>query len=175
MMSRAFVKEPEGDQPGDIPPERPQSGHPNYITTQGFHALKDRFEALRDRARDLEGAEHELSAKSELGSVQAELRFLEKRIQAAIPVDPAAQDGVEIRFGATVEVEDEEGVRHTFTIVGEDEADPEQGLISWVSPLGGELLKRRVGDSVRWRRPVGDLELEILSFSYSTQTPDRKR
>jgi transcription elongation GreA/GreB family factor len=166
-MSRAFVKELEGDQPGDVPPERPQSGHPNYITTQGLDGLKDRFEALRDRARELENAEDELSAKSELGSVQAELRFLEKRIQAAIPVDPAAQDGAEIRFGATVNVEDEEGARHVFTIVGEDEADPERGLISWVSPLGRALLNRRVGDAVRWQRPVGDLELEILSFDYS--------
>lgn len=167
MMSRAFVKELEGDQPGDVPPERPQSGHPNYITTQGLDALKESLEALRKRARELEGAEDELSAKSELGSVQAELRFLEKRIQAAIPVDPAAQDSVEIRFGATVNVEDEEGARHIFTIVGEDEADPERGLISWVSPLGRALLNRRVGDAVRWQRPVGDLELEILSFDYS--------
>lgn len=167
MMSRAFVKELEGDQPGDVPPERPQSGHPNYITTQGLDALKESLEALRKRARALEGAEDELSAKSELGSVQAELRFLEKRIQAAIPVDPAAQDSVEIRFGATVNVEDEEGARHVFTIVGEDEADPEHGLISWVSPLGRALLNRRVGDAVRWQRPVGDLELEILSFDYS--------
>jgi transcription elongation GreA/GreB family factor len=82
-------------------------------------------------------------------------------------VDPAAQDGAEIRFGATVNVEDEEGARHVFTIVGEDEADPERGLISWVSPLGRALLNRRVGDAVRWQRPVGDLELEILSFGYS--------
>ena len=166
-MSRAFVKEPEGDQPGDVPPERPQSGHPNYITMQGLDGLKDRLDALRDRARELEGAEHELSAKSELGSVQAELRFLEKRIQAAIPIDPAAQDGEEVRFGATVDVEDEEGARHAFTIVGEDEADPENGRISWVSPLGRALLNRRIGDAIRWQRPVGDLELEIISFSYA--------
>ena len=67
----------------------------------------------------------------------------------------------------TVNVQDEEGARHVFTIVGEDEADPERGLISWVSPLGRALLNRRVGDAVRWQRPVGDLELEILSFGYS--------
>jgi transcription elongation GreA/GreB family factor len=166
-MSRAFVKEPEGDQPGDIPPERPQSGHPNYITVQGLEDLKCRFESLRNRARALEGVEQELSAKSELTLVQAELRFVEKRIQAAIPVDPAVQEGEEIRFGATVDLEDEEGGRHAFTIVGEDEADPERGLISWVSPLGRALLNRRVGDAVRWQRPVGDLELEVLSFGYS--------
>jgi transcription elongation GreA/GreB family factor len=167
-MSRAFVKEPEGDQPGDAPLERPQSGHPNYITPRGLEELNDRFEALRRRARELEGAVDELPAKSELASVQAELRFLEKRIQAAIPVDASMQDGDEIRFGATVDVQDEEGGRHLFTIVGEDEADPERGLISWVSPLGRALLSRRVGDAVRWQRPVGDLELEILSFNYET-------
>jgi transcription elongation GreA/GreB family factor len=165
-VSRAFVKEPEGDQAGDAPPERPQSSHPNYMTVGGLARLKARAVTLRRRMRELEAGVEDLSARSELPAVRAELLWLDKRVQIAIPVDPAAQGGDEIRFGATVQLEDDEGAKHAFTIVGEDEADPERGLISWVSPLGGELLRKRVGDSVRWRRPVGDLELEILSFNY---------
>jgi len=165
-MSRAFVKEPEGDQADTAPLERPQSAHPNYITLRGFERLKARAESLRRRARELESA-GDLSAKNELAAVRAELRWLDQRVHAAIPVDPAAQAGDGIRFGATVEVEDDRGGRHAFTIVGEDEADPDHGLISWVSPLARALLNRKVGDTVRWQRPVGDLELEIVSFSYS--------
>ena len=168
-MSRAFVKEPDGDQADDAPLERPQSTHPNYITTGGLQRLRARAESLRRRSRELELAGGELSAKNELAAVRSELRYLDQRVHAAIPIDPAAQGGAEIRFGARVEVEDDRGARHPFTIVGEDEADPEAGLISWVSPLGRALLNRRVGDTVRWQRPVGDLELEILSFGYEVR------
>lgn len=165
-MSRAFVKEPEGDQAEEELPERPQSSNPNYITPAGLTRLHERIEALRGREQVLAASADALSAKNELSSLRAELRYLEKRVQAAIPVDPAAQAGDEIRFGATVEVEDETGQRHVFTVVGEDEADPDAGRVSWVSPLGRALLNRRVGDVVQWQRPAGDLELEILSFSY---------
>jgi transcription elongation factor GreB len=163
-MSRAFVREPEGDQADLDVPERPQSSHPNYITPAGLERLQEQIAGLRQRILELDAQKEDLSARSELGLLQAELRYLEKREQAAIPVDPAAQSGDQIRFGATVEMEDEKGHRHVFTIVGEDEADVEKGLISWVSPLGRALLDRRAGDVVRWQRPVGDLELEILSF-----------
>jgi len=165
-MSRAFVKEPEGDQADTAPIERPQSAHPNYITLRGLERLKSRAESLRARDRELELAGNDLSAKNELAAVRSELRYLERRVHAAIPIDPAAQGGDEIRFGATVEVKDDHGERHAFTIVGEDEADPGSGLISWVSPLGRALLTRRAGDAIRWQRPAGDLELEIVSLTY---------
>lgn len=165
-MSRAFVREPDGDQAEEALPERPQSDHPNYITPRGLAALEARAEKLRRRMRELERADA-LSAKSELAAVRAELRWLEQRVQLAIPVDPAAQQGASIRFGASVQLEDTDGGRHLFSIVGEDEADATRGRISWVSPLGRALLNRAVGDVVRWQRPVGDLELEILSFDYA--------
>lgn len=165
-MSRAFVKEPDGDQAEEDLPERPQSDHPNYITVAGLARLNERIEALRARAQALQAAGDALSARNELSSLRAELRYLEKRATAAIPVDPAVQAGDGIRFGATVEMEDETGQRHVFTVVGEDEAEPTQGRISWVSPLGQALLNRRVGDTVIWKRPAGDLEMEILSVRY---------
>jgi transcription elongation GreA/GreB family factor len=63
-----------------------------------------------------------------------------------------------------VEVCDEAGVVETYTIVGEDEADPSQGKVSWVSPLGEALLNAEPGDEVLWRRPAGTMRLEILSI-----------
>lgn len=165
-MSRAFVKEPEGDQAGDDQPERPQSTHPNYITTGGLARLRKKLGELAARRAVLEADREDLGARSELQALQPELRYLARRIEVAIPVDVAHQGMDAIRFGATVDLLDADGSTHRFTIVGEDEADPAQNLISWVSPLAGALLNRRIGDVITWRRPAGDLELEIMGFSY---------
>lgn len=170
-MSRAFVKEPEGDQAGDDQPERPQSTHPNYITTGGLTRLKERLEGLAARREVLEADPDDLAARSELQALQAEYRHLARRIEVAIPVDLARQEGEAIRFGATVDLLDDDGNAHRFTIVGEDEAEPANNLISWVSPLASALLNRHVGDVVTWRRPAGDLELEITGFAYVPAAP----
>jgi len=69
-------------------------------------------------------------------------------------------------FGAYVEVEDEEGARAAYRIVGEDEIDLARGHISWRSPLGRSLLKKSAGDTVLLRRPSGEIELTILSVRY---------
>jgi transcription elongation factor GreB len=69
-------------------------------------------------------------------------------------------------FGAIVEVESEEGERKTYHLVGEDETAPERGRISWQSPIGRALLKRRVGDVTTVRRPAGEVELEIIAIRY---------
>lgn len=168
-MSRAFVKELDGVETEADLLERPQSGHPNYITVKGLERLHARIHSLRERQLALEAQKEDLSAGSELRALQSELRYLEQRMQKAIPIDPAAQSGDAIRFGATVRLEDADGRDHTFTIVGEDEADVACGLISWVSPLGSELLDKRAGDVVTWRRPAGDLELDILDFGYGRE------
>ena len=166
-MSRAFIKEPEGDQAETDLPERPQSEHPNYITTDGLQSMKLAVEALR-KERDQLKKEDDLSAKNRIKTVEAELRYLEKRLQCAIPVDVSKQASEEIRFGATVKLIDEIGQEYRFTIVGEDEAEPDQGRISWVSPLARELVGKKVSDVVIWERPVGNLELEILEFIFTT-------
>ena len=73
----------------------------------------------------------------------------------------------EVLFGATVTTEDERRTSTHFTIVGEDEADVGAGKVSWLSPLAKALIGARVGDSVRWRRPAGDVELKILTIRYA--------
>ena len=165
-MSRAFVKEPEGDEAGNDLPERPQSPHPNYMTPGGLQYLKEKLGAMTARRKVLEADKESLGARSELQTLQGEIRYLQRRIEVAIPVDPAGQGTDAIRFGATVELLDDAGAPHRFTIVGEDEADAGRSLISWVSPLGSALLNRKTRDEITWRRPVGDLELEISGFSY---------
>jgi len=165
-MSRAFVKEQDGDQADADIIERPQSMHPNYMTLHGLEEMKLRLENLRQQHTILKPQEDNLTAKSRIKMLEADLRYLEKRIQCAIPVDTATQTGGDIRFGATVKLMDGEGTQYIFTIVGEDEARAEAGSISWVSPLARALLGKQAGEVVIWQRPAGDLELEILSFNY---------
>jgi transcription elongation GreA/GreB family factor len=165
-MSRAFVKEPEGDQAGDDPPERPHSTHPNYITVAGLARLREKLGAMLARRDLLEKDPENLGARSELQSLRSEIRYLGRRVEVAIPIEPTHQGTDAIRFGATVELLDDTGAPHRFTIVGEDEADAAQSRISWVSPLATALLNRKTGDAVTWHRPAGDMELEIIRFDY---------
>ena len=164
-MSRAFVKEPEGDQAESNLPERPQSDHPNYMTQTGLDKMQSTVSALRQE-RSLLKKEDDLSAKTRVKVIEAELRYLEKRIQCAIPVDISKQISKEIRFGATVKLIDENDQEYIFSIVGEDEAEPNQGRISWVSPLARELVGKKTDDVVMWERPAGNLEMEILEFRF---------
>lgn len=165
-MSRAFVKEPDGDETAGELPDLPLSPHPNYVTPAALAALKVRREALQSERAALADAGGSLAATPALARLARELRYLEARIGAAIPVDPAAQPADRVGFGALIRVEDEDGQTREFQIVGEDEADPGQGKVSWVSPLARAAEDGEVGDLITWRRPSGDLELEILEINY---------
>jgi len=164
-MSRAFVKEPEGDQTEDIL-EKPQSEHPNYITLPGLEHMKQELHKLLQQKNELKEQEDNLNIKNQLRTIETESRYLEKRIQCAIPVDITSQSSEAIRFGATVKLIDGENNQYSFTIVGEDEADVDSGKISWVSPLARELIGKKTDDIVNWQRPAGDLEVEILNFYF---------
>jgi transcription elongation GreA/GreB family factor len=159
-MSRAFVKD-QDDAYAEQLPDRPDSGQPNYITAKGLEALKERLAALVKEKQVL--GEDAAALRPEL---ERDIPWLESRIAKAIVLDPRKQKADEVQFGATVEAVDEHDKRHKFTIVGEDEADAAKGRISWLSPLAKSLLGAKVGDSVVWKRPAGDLDLEIEKISY---------
>jgi len=163
-MSRAFVKEDDG-QALDDPPPRPPRVQPCYITRHGFTALREA----------LETAQAALACATDASSLRDEAarKVLARRIheitqilQDAVPVDVTRQQGDTARFGATVAVVGDDGQEARYTIVGEDEVAPEQGRISWVSPLGRALIGHRVGDEVEWQRPDGARRLEILSVRF---------
>ena len=79
-------------------------------------------------------------------------------------MEPAGKPADRVHFGATVELRDEAGTVETYTIVGEDEADPDQGKLSWVSPLVEVILHAELGEEVVWRRPAGTKRLEIIGI-----------
>ena len=167
-MSRAFVKEPEGDQAEDDLPERPQSDLPNYITPAGIGTLRARLAELEKERQELKDESEALASRSREKSLEQEVKYLEQRLQSAIVIDPAQQPDDAIRFGATVELLDENDTTWTFTIVGEDEAEPADNRISWASPLARELMGKQVDDVVVWERPAGKLEMEITGFRYES-------
>ena len=161
-MSRAFVKEADGDDAEDLP-ERPVSRHPNYVTPAGLRLLREQVRALQSLRAGLAGSE-ELADKQRLKSVERDLRYFEERASTAVLVEPSAGADDHVHFGSTVDVRDGDGHTLRFAIVGEDEADVAAGKISWVSPLAGALLDAQVDDRVVWRRPAGDKELTVVSI-----------
>jgi transcription elongation factor GreB len=153
---------------------------PNYLTPEGARKLSEELRHLLHVERPKvvqevseaaaqgdrsENAEY-IYGKKRLREIDRRVRFLTKRLESAVVVKPEEQAGDVVRFGATVEVEDEEGQRRTYLLVGPDESDPAQGKLSFKSPIGRSLLKRRVGDVVVVQRPAGEIELEIKSVSY---------
>jgi transcription elongation GreA/GreB family factor len=162
-MSRAFIKENE-DQATELP-ERPQSPHPNFVTPRGLDLLH-RQEATLEEQRTRLHADEQLLDKEQLLVVERDLRYVQDRIARAIVIDLDNQPRDSVDFGATVDTVDENGVKRHFRIVGEDEADPTAGRLSWVSPFALALKDARVGDSVNWKRPIGDLELRVTRISY---------
>lgn len=165
-MSRGFVKEDDLEHAGTDLPERPLSVHANYVTPQGLKQLQQLTDALERERSALAPNREDPVAQQRLGMVQRDLRYVTARLEQAIVVDPKQQASDSVLFGATVTVEDEQGETQVFTIVGEDEADIAAGKVSWVSPLANALLGHRVGDSVVWQRPAGDVFLEITNIEY---------
>lgn len=156
------------------------AGEPNYITPEGAKKLSEELGRLRSVERPKtvqevadaaaqgdrsENAEY-IYGKKKLREIDRRMHYLTKRLESAVVVNPKEQRGEKIFFGATVELEEETGTRRSYRIVGEDEIDSNAGQISWRSPLGRALLGKKAGDVITVRRPVGELELEIISVRY---------
>ncbi|MBV8168639.1 MAG: GreA/GreB family elongation factor [Alphaproteobacteria bacterium] len=164
-MSRAFVKESDGEGSGDQLPDLPISAHPNYVTAGGLAKLEARRAALQAERAPLAAGGDAFAHASHIARLDQEIRYLDARIASALPVDPKTIDHDVVGVGAVVTVQDGDGATHHYHIVGEDEADA-HALISWVSPLAKALMGKRVDDRVVWKRPRGDLELDIVEIRY---------
>jgi len=167
-MSRAFTKESADDLVAGELPERPVPAHPNYVTPRGLEQLQARARELQESHERLAGAsaDEDSEAKRKLREVERDQRYVTAQLERAVMVDPAGQPRDEVHFGATVKIVDEDDKAHRFTIVGDDEADVAGGMISWASPLAKAMMGAKVGDTVKWRRPAGDAEVEISEIRY---------
>jgi len=166
-MGRAFTKESTDDLVAGELPERPVPAHVNYVTPHGHGQLQARVKALLEQHEQLTvQSEEDSTAKQKLREIERDQRYFKAQLDRATVVDPAGQSRDEVHFGATVKMRDEDDREHRFTIVGDDEADVTGGKISWASPLAKALIGARAGDTVKWRRPVGDAEVEIVEIRY---------
>jgi transcription elongation factor GreB len=166
-------------------PDPPGPAVKNYITPAGLQRLKDEQVFLLRRERPAvvevvawaagngdrsENADYQYG-KRRLGQIDSRIRFLTKRIDAAVVVDPAApRTGAaaeRVFFGATVTYSDAAGKEHIVSIVGIDEVDLDRGYISWRSPLGGALMKASAGDRVALVAPAKTEHLEIVDVEYA--------
>ncbi len=151
-MSSAFVKE-DDDAPEEFP-ERPISSAPNLVTPEGLAAIEAEIEQLE--AALAEAGDD----RSERARIGRDLRYWTARRGSAQVMPPP--DGADrVQFGSTVTIDRDDGRRQTFRIVGEDEADPERGTLSHVSPLARELMGKSVGAVAR----VAGGEAEIVKIS----------
>ena len=163
-MSRAFVKEGSGEL--DPLPDLPVSPHPNYVTLRGLAALRDRLTATQEDLARLRARPDRLDKLPE-AAAERDIRYLEARLRSALPIDPASQPLTEVAFGLRVTVADETGLETTYEITGEDEADATRHRIAPNSPLARALLGAQVGDVVTWKRPAGNLDLEIVRIAHA--------
>jgi transcription elongation factor GreB len=106
--------------------------------------------------------------KKRLREIERRLRYLVKRLDHVRPVDQTQFTGDVVQFGATVELENEEGRKKMVMIVGADEIDPSKGLISPASPLARAILGKSVGDEVEFVAPKGQMTYTILKVEYKT-------
>ncbi len=164
IMSRAFTK--ESDDAGTELPERALSQYPNYVTPYGLQQLKLELEALEKVRSGLIANKEDAVTKHKIAMLERDMRYLSARQISAIVTESALQSSDLVLFGATVGVIDDEGIIHQFTIVGEDEADIAANKVSWVSPLAKALIRHKIGETVVWLRPAGNLNLEIISIHY---------
>ena len=155
----------------------------NYITPEGHKKLVEEFEQLSRVERPeitkviqwaagngdrSENADY-IYGKRRLREIDRRLRFLGKRLDLAVIVDPAKQNFEVVKFGATVTLADDEGQEKTYYIVGVDEIDLAQNKISWKSPIGLALLNKEEGDSIFVQTPQGKKEFTITNVAYISQ------
>lgn len=171
------------------PPPRPGDKgdgprRPRYITPEGFARMKAELDDLwrnqRPRIIDevaaaaaqgdrSENAEYTYG-KKKLREIDRRIRFLGERLEILTVVNPKDQkDQSRIYFGAWFTAESDDGKRITYRIVGPDEFEPSQGTISIDSPLAKAVMGKSVGDCATVKRPMGDLDVEIIRIWYAPE------
>tara|TARA_B100001175_G_C19501624_1_gene638403 strand:+ start:1079 stop:1570 length:492 start_codon:yes stop_codon:yes gene_type:complete len=161
-MSRAFVREADGDEVVEPLYERQHSDLPNYITSEGLSHLKNRIQALENSIAALLKTDT-LDKKAQVARAQGDLRYLLERVRLALPVTPPTSPD-KVQFGVTAVLEDETGQSYRFTLVGEDETDIDQGRISWATPIGKQLSGRVIGDEIIWSKGNQQIQLELVDI-----------
>ncbi|WP_441233998.1 transcription elongation factor GreA [Bradyrhizobium sp. 930_D9_N1_4] len=160
-MSVAFTKEESAETAAEtLLPDRPISPHPNLVTEAGLQALQSQLQDARAAYEAAQAIEDVNEKRRQSAVPLRDTRYLTERLRTAqVVANPASTDIV--AFGSTVTFSRTDGRVQTYRIVGEDEADPKAGSISFVAPVARSLMGKAVGDVVG----AGAQEIEILSIA----------
>jgi transcription elongation GreA/GreB family factor len=160
-LSVAFTKEESAETASEtLLPDRPISPHPNLVTEAGLKALELQLQQAREAYETANAIEDVNERRRQAATPLRDARYFAARVRTAqIVPEPASRDTV--AFGSTVTFRRDDGRVQKYRIVGEDEADPKAGSISFVSPIAKSLMGKAVGDAV----VVGDQEIEITAIS----------
>lgn len=154
---------------------------PRFITPQGFARIRAEYEQLFGSERpklvdtiawaagngDRSENGDYIYGRKRLREIDRRLSYLSKVMKTAKVVNPATQEHREtVRFGATVELADEQDERRIITLVGEDEADASSGQVSWAAPIARALVGAKVGDERLVRLQAGEKSYEVVSIRY---------
>jgi transcription elongation factor GreA len=134
-----------------------------HLRTVGRHDAAERIQQSRERGGTVSNAEYE-EAKNELAFVEGRILTLDSMINNAVIIEEGQGGGDTVEVGNTIAVKDQSGRSIKYTIVGSAEADPSQGKISNVSPIGQGLLGKRVGEITEVDVPSGKIRLEVIAI-----------
>ena len=160
-MSVAFTMEDSADTASEILlPDRPVSPHPNLVTEAGLRALELQLQQAREALETAQKIEDVNERRRQAAIPTRDARYFAARVRSAqVVAHPVSTDSV--AFGSTVTFRRDDGRVQKYHIVGEDEADPKAGSISFVSPVARLLMGKAVGDVVG----TSGQELEIIAIS----------
>ena len=158
-MSVAFTKEQDSESAAAHLPDRPVSPHPNLVSASGLAAIEAALAEARAAYTGAQAGGGVDADRTAMARATRDLRYWSAR-RATAQLMPEPVDSDVVHFGSTVAVERQDGRRQSFRIVGEDEADPTAGSVSYVSPMARALLGKGAGDVVQ----VAGAEVEIVSI-----------
>jgi transcription elongation GreA/GreB family factor len=160
-LSVAFTKEDSAETASEtLLPDRPVSPHPNLVTETGLKALELQLAQAREAYETAQKIEEVNERRRQAAIPLRDMRYFAARVRTAQVIeDPVSTETV--AFGSTVTFRREDGRVQKYRIVGEDEADPKSGSISFVSPVARLLMSKAVGDEAG----APGQELEIISIS----------
>ncbi|EJJ26027.1 transcription elongation factor GreA [Rhizobium sp. CF142] len=160
-MAVAFTKEESAETAAEtLLPDRTISPHPNLVTEAGLKALELQVQEARQAYEAASTIEDVNERRRQAANPLRDLRYFVERVRTAQLVPAPASTEI-VAFGSTVTFSRDDGRVQTYRIVGEDEADPKAGSISYISPVARILMGKAVGDVVA----VGDQELEVMKIS----------
>ena len=159
-MSVAFTREEDSEAAAAHLPDRPISPHPNLVTASGLAALEAALADARAAYAAAQAGGDVAADRTAMARATRDLRYYGARRASAQLTEPA-EGGDTVRFGGAVTFEREGGRRQAYRIVGEDEADPTQGMVSYLSPLAAALLGKTVGETAM----LAGAEVEVVGLT----------